>query len=365
MGKKEKGKKQAASNKEQRRDGRGQEQRVQPGLWDRFQARTDLALEERERFPGDGGEVAGVVLKEKERSGGFRLTEVTILDEEGARQMGKPAGVYLTLEAPLFFGREEKQLKAAAGETAALLGRLFSRHGIGKTRAPRLLVVGLGNPEATPDALGPMVLERLTMTRHLFFPGNGGNGEEPQGPMLSGIAPGVMAKTGMETAEIIRGIVRETQPDAVLAVDALAARSAGRLGNTIQLSDTGIHPGSGVGNHRSSLTEETLGVPVFALGAPTVVGAASIVNDTIDAMVAVLKENTSLRDYGKAVEAMEPEKQYQLIREILEPRLGPMYVTPHDIDFRVELLSRVISEGIQKAVFALSGCDEKKKRGIK
>ena len=109
---------------------------MQPGLWDRFQARTDLALEERERFPGDGGEVTGVVLKEKERSGGFRLTEVTILDEEGARQMGKPAGVYLTLEAPLFFGREEKQLKAAAGETAALLGRLFSRHGIGKTKAP-------------------------------------------------------------------------------------------------------------------------------------------------------------------------------------------------------------------------------------
>ena len=169
MGKKEKGKKQAASNKEQRRDGRGREQRMQPGLRDWFQARTDLALEERERFPGDGGEVAGVVLKEKERSGGFRLTEVTILDEEGARQMGKPAGVYLTLEAPLFFGREEKRLKAAAGETAALLGRLFSRHGIGRTRAPRLLVVGLGNPEATPDALGPMVLERLTMTRHLFF----------------------------------------------------------------------------------------------------------------------------------------------------------------------------------------------------
>ena len=103
---------------------------MQPGLRDWFQARTDLALEERERFPGDGGEVAGVVLKEKERSGGFRLTEVTILDEEGARQMGKPAGVYLTLEAPLFFGREEKQLKAAAGETAALLGRLFSRHAL-------------------------------------------------------------------------------------------------------------------------------------------------------------------------------------------------------------------------------------------
>ena len=114
MGKKEKGKKQAASNKEQRRDGRGREQRMQPGLRDWFQARTDLALEERERFPGDGGEVAGVVLKEKERSGGFRLTEVTILDEEGARQMGKPAGVYLTLEAPLFFGREEKRLRNSA-----------------------------------------------------------------------------------------------------------------------------------------------------------------------------------------------------------------------------------------------------------
>ena len=170
-------------------------------------------------------------------------------------------------------------------------------------------MIGLGNKEATPDALGPMVLGNLEVTRHLsmeygreFCARNGY-------PILSGLVPGVMAQTGMETAEIIHGVVKETGPDALIVVDALAARSARRLGTTIQLSDTGIHPGSGVGNHRNGLTEELLHIPVLAIGVPTV------------------------------------------IREILEPELGPMYVTPHDIDERVKVLSYTISEAIHEALF--------------
>ena len=146
-----------------------------------------------------------------------------------------------------------------------------------------------------------------------------------------GIIPGVMAQTGMETAEILKGVIAETRPDAVLAVDALAARSVRRLGVTIQLSDAGIHPGSGVGNHRNSLTRETLGVPVIAIGVPTVVGAAAIVHDTVGALVAALKEGGEA-GYGDMVEHMDGRDQYQLIREVLEPQIGPMYVTPHNID---------------------------------
>lgn len=317
---------------------------------DRLEVRTDLAMEERESFPGDGGEIPGVILTEKERNGGIRLTEVEILDERGAGKMRKPVGAYLTLEAPgLADGQGEKQ---AAKELADLIRKLLVRHQIGEEKRPRILVVGLGNPDATPDALGPMVMERLPMTRHLVLEYGAESGGGNESPMISGISPGVMAKTGMETAEIIRGIVKETRPDAVLAVDALAARSVHRLGVTIQLSDTGIHPGSGVGNHRNSLTEESLGIPVLALGAPTVVGAAAIVYDTVDALEEVLKASGSLEGYGEAIGAMGPEEQYELIREILEPRLGPMYVTPHDIDARVEILSGVISQAIQEALFS-------------
>lgn len=317
---------------------------------DRLEVRTDLAMEERESFPGDGGEIPGVILTEKERNGGIRLTEVEILDERGAGKMRKPVGAYLTLEAPgLADGQGEKQ---AAKELADLIRKLLVRHQIGEEKRPRILVVGLGNPDATPDALGPMVMERLPMTRHLVLEFGAESGGGNESPMISGISPGVMAKTGMETAEIIRGIVKETRPDAVLAVDALAARSVHRLGVTIQLSDTGIHPGSGVGNHRNSLTEESLGIPVLALGAPTVVGAAAIVYDTVDALEEVLKASGSLEGYGEAIGAMGPEEQYELIREILEPRLGPMYVTPHDIDARVEILSGVISQAIQEALFS-------------
>ena len=318
---------------------------------DRLEVRTDLAMEERESFPGDGGEIPGVILTEKERNGGIRLTEVEILDERGAGRMRKPVGAYLTLEAPgLADGQSEQQ--EAAKELAGLIRKLLARHQIGEKERPRILVVGLGNPDATPDALGPMVMERLPMTRHLVLTCGAEYDEEGEYPMISGISPGVMAKTGMETAEIIRGIVKETRPDAVLAVDALAARSVRRLGVTIQLSDTGIHPGSGVGNHRNSLTEESLGIPVLALGAPTVVGAAAIVYDAVDALEEVLKASSSLKGYGDTIGAMGPEEQYELIREILEPRLGPMYVTPHDIDARVEILSGVISQAIQEALFS-------------
>ena len=216
---------------------------------------------------------------------------------------------------------------------------------------PSVLVVGLGNRSVTPDSLGPRVLGNLQVTRHL----DGQYGDtflkDRSLPAISGIAPGVMAQTGMETAEILKGIIGQTHPDLIIAIDALAARSVHRLGTTIQLTDTGIHPGSGVGNHRHSLTKESLGVPVLAIGVPTVVGAAAIVHDTVSALVRVLSENENTKGTGSWIEDMDSEEQYQLIRELLEPEFGPLYVTPPDIDQSVKQLSFTISEGIHQAVF--------------
>ena len=217
-----------------------------------------------------------------------------------------------------------------------------------------MLVVGLGNPSVTPDSLGPRVLNNLQVTRHL----TGEYGEDflkkRDLPAISGIIPGVMAQTGMETAEILKGIIHQTRPQMLIVIDALAARSVRRLGTTIQLTDTGIHPGSGVGNHRHSLTKDSLGIPVLAIGVPTVVGAAAIVHDTVGALVAALKEGGGA-GYGDMVEHMDGRDQYQLIREVLEPQIGPMYVTPHNIDERVENLSFTISEAIHMALFGGNG----------
>ena len=306
-----------------------------------FQIRTDLALEDKESFEGDGGEIPGVVLKERTRKeGAVRMTEVKILNAQGARAMGKPEGTYLTLEADELQTPDEDCHSRVVDELAMQLNELMKRAGWEKKENPSLLVVGLGNQSVTPDSLGPRTVGNLRVTGHLLADRT--EKKQPY-PCLCAIAPGVMAQTGMETAQILHGIIGETSPDLVIAIDALAARSVRRLCTTIQLTDTGIHPGSGVGNHRHSLTKESLGVPVIAIGVPTVVGAAAIGPDT--------KE--SAKGTGSWIRQMDTEGQYELIRELLEPEFGPMYVTPPDIDQSVQQLSFTISEGIHRAVFEL------------
>ncbi len=315
----------------------------------RFEIRTDLALEEQERFQGDGGEIRGVELHEWERKQeGIHLTEVIIKNKEGAQAMGKPVGRYVTLEAPGLAEKDDDFHKEVTKVLAEQILELLKLH---RVDDKPILVVGLGNPEATPDALGPKVLEHLQVTRQLSLEYGKEFCEKHGYPILSGLTPGVMAQTGMETSEIIGGVIKETRPGAVIVVDALAARSVQRLGVTIQLSDTGIHPGSGVGNHRNGLTEESLGIPVLAIGIPTVVGAAAIVHDTVEAMVEALKRESSTENLGTYMEEMSSEEQYALIRELLEPKFGPMYVTPHNIDERVEMLSFTVSEAIHEALF--------------
>lgn len=365
-----------------------------------FVVRTDLAIEERERVWESGSEIAGVRMREWEAADArIRVTEVLVCDERGEEALGKPVGVYLTLDAPSLAKKDEDYHREVSEELSGLLRGMFVDHGLEAERMERpvrTLVVGLGNPEATPDALGPKVLEHLQATRHLAMEYGTDFCWKHGYPILSGITPGVMAQTGMETAEIVKGIVRETEPDAVIVVDALAARSAGRLGVTVQLADTGIRPGSGVGNHRSGLTEETLGIPVFAIGIPLVVGAAAIVYDTVGAMTEVLRERVECgsgdeekgtkkektkkeaikteeteedketrknggkwtkeeprrREEKRTIpEMLRVEEAFELVKELLKPDLGPMYVTPHDIDERVDFLSYTISEAIHGALF--------------
>lgn len=318
-----------------------------------MELRTDLALEEKERFPGDGGEISGVSLREwHQRGEQIKISEVRILNERGAKAMGKEMGVYLTVEAQGVEKKGEEFRKELAGELADQIRKLIDgngKSGPGKESWPeRVLVVGLGNLYVTPDSLGPRVLQHLQVTRH--YDGQYGEGflKEQGMAAISAIAPGVMAQTGMETAEILKGVVEETGPELVVAIDALAARSVHRLGCTIQLSDTGIRPGSGVGNHRSGLTKETLGVPVLAVGVPTVVGAAAIVQDTIGAMVKALEMGKDTRGAGGYLNSLGPEEQYALIRELLEPEFGPMFVTPPDIEERVEQLSHVIGSALER-----------------
>lgn len=314
--------------------------------WNLWNVRTDLALEAHERFPGDGGEISGVSLQVYEKpDAGITVTEVEILNEEGAEAMGKPIGMYITLEAYGLVKKDEEIHSEVSVVLADQIKKLMRRHSVEPENAPSVLVVGLGNMEATPDSLGPRVMENLQVTRQLSLKYGKKFCMQNGYPVLSGLTPGVMAQTGMETAEIVRGVVEQIRPALILAVDALAARSARRLGVTIQLSDTGIHPGSGVGNYRNGLTENELQVPVLALGIPTVISAASMVHDTIGVIMEKLKQEENTDAEGTE------EEVYERIREILEPELGPMYVTPHDMDERVKNLSYTISEAIHEALF--------------
>lgn len=282
---------------------------------EQFQVRTDLALEARERYEEDV-EIRGVSVEETyDEKRDIRATTVRIESENGAKAMGKPIGVYITLEAPKLSEPDKDYHREVSEALAVYLQEL-----LGTKEERSVLVVGLGNREVTPDALGPEVVGNLRITRHVVKEYGTAAFEKETVHMVSGLVPGVMAQTGMETLEIVRGVVEETQPDVVVAIDALAARSSKRLNRTIQISDAGIHPGSGVGNHRHSLTRETIGVPVVAIGVPTVVDAATIVYDAV-------------RD-----------------RNAVPPGLNSMFVTPKDIDETIKHLSFTISEALNIAL---------------
>ena len=252
---------------------------------EKYSIRTDLALEQKERFEADNVEISGVVLEEnydEERE--IKITTVKIETENGAKTMGKPVGTYITIEAPNMAIPDEGYHEEISRELSKFLKTLLKK----EKGDYSVLVVGLGNRQVTPDALGPYVADNLNVTRHIIKEyGKYAMGEEKV-HLVSAVVPGVTGQTGMETVEIVKGIVQETKPDFIVAIDALAARNSKRLNRTIQIADTGIHPGSGVGNQRNAINRETVGVPVIAIGVPTVVDAATIVNDAMENLLAAL-----------------------------------------------------------------------------
>lgn len=311
-----------------------------------YSVRTDLALEEKERFESDDVEIQGVVLEEDyDEEQELKVTRVEIRTENGAKAMGKPVGTYLTLETPNLEIPDEETHMNISARLCGYIGELIRKNTEEKDDLS-VLVVGLGNRNVTPDALGPYVADHLSVTRHIVKEyGKYAMGVD-HANLISAIVPGVMGQTGMESTEIVRGIVNEIHPDLVIAVDALAARNSKRLNRTVQIADTGIHPGSGVGNHRSGLTEETLGVPVIGIGVPTVVDAATIVNDTMENFIAALETSDSLKGVGEVLRSYNAGEKYEFVKELIAPHLNGMFVTPKDVDEMIHHISHTISEAL-------------------
>lgn len=291
--------------------------------------RTDLALEVRESFEDDDVEIKGVVLEEdylKEKD--MKITTVIIKDEQGAKAMRKPMGTYITIEAQKLSEKDDEYHSSISEEIGKYIKKL-----IGEEKDKGVMVVGLGNREVTPDALGPWVVDNLFVTRHLIKEYGEEFQERNKLTCVSALAPGVMAQTGMEAVEIIRGIMKETKPSVVLAIDALASRSVHRVNTTIQISDTGISPGSGIGNNRMALNEDSLGVKVVALGVPTVVDAATIIRDSMENM---------LNSQGFS----QNEVQSFFSEVTNQESFHNMFVTPKNIDESMKCISFTISEAI-------------------
>ena len=307
-----------------------------------YQVRTDLALETKEKFEEDNVEIKGVRLEKEELFGDIQIVRVVIETENGAKAMGKPKGTYITLEAPNMLDEDEDYHREISVQLARTLKSLLPE----EREDMSVLVVGLGNREVTPDALGPYVVDNIMITRHIIKEFGSYAFGEHQTSRISGIVPGVMAQTGMESGEIIKGVAEETNPDCIIVIDALAARSTRRLNRTIQITDTGINPGSGVGNHRHAINQKTVGVPVIAIGIPTVVDAATIVTDTMSDLIAAMAESSRLKGLGGSLEGLDEVEKYELIRELLSPHLNAFFVTPKDIDEAVKRLSYTISEGL-------------------
>ena len=298
-------------------------------MMENYRIRTDLALETTERFKEEQVEIRGVVIQEKyDKERDIKTTVVKIETENGAKAMGRPQGTYITLEAPNLSVPDEDYHREISREIAHHLRSLLDL-----SRELSVLVVGLGNQEITADSLGPQVVSQLKMTRHIIREYGVYNMGGEKMHRTSGIVPGVMAQTGMETLEIIQGVVSETNPDVVIAIDALAARSTRRLARTIQITDTGITPGSGVGNHREGINEENLQVKVIGIGVPTVVDAATIVHDSMAHLLEVLDET----------------EQKEFLEEMISPHLHSLFVTPKDVDETVRRMSFTLSEGLNIA----------------
>jgi len=315
-----------------------------------IEKRTDLAIEARESFPEDNVEIEGVILNDKViQKGHIRINTVNITNENGAKWMKKPVGNYVTIEftdkSMYMDDKDTKKFENKVKETICNILTEMVNEKLEKIRETEekvtdicqekkktFMVTGLGNRFATPDAIGPVVMEKIMVNRHMVRE----FGEEvlQNDKIVCAITPGVMAQTGMDTYEVLDGLVENIKPDFILVVDALASRSIGRLCRTIQITDTGISPGAGIGNNRQKINEETIKVPVIAIGVPTVVDASVIVSECIE---------ETLEKQGFS------DTEIQIFLEsIAGSSTKNLFVTPKDIDEQVCWIGGLVSGGINK-----------------
>ncbi len=315
-----------------------------------FSVRTDLAIEAAALYNKTKQETSkldGVAVKTTQENT-ITITRVEVTNQAGAKAVGKPIGTYITIESPNLRENDEEAFE----QTGILLSRELKTV-LHLKKNSTVLVVGLGNRDVTPDALGPKVVANLLVTRHLFeyIPDKL---DENLRPMCA-VSPGVLGTTGIETSEMIKGITDKVKPDVIIAIDALASRKTDRISTTIQIADTGITPGSGIGNKRKGLNQDYLGVPVIAVGVPTVVDAATVANDAIELLIANINAHAS---EGSAIKKLasgfDMEHRYPLIKEVLSPYVGDLIVTPKEVDGIIEEVSKVIANGINDAVLGQS-----------
>ena len=315
-----------------------------------YPIRTDLALESQERLKKDHRQVKGVRLEEEKKDNGVVISTVFIDTENAAKAMGRPRGTYVTIEAPEMIEEDAGYHRDISVELAQILRQMVSLHDqkvsddLEEGMDVSVLIAGLGNREVTPDALGPKVVDHLFITRHIINEFGHYAFSDEKTRRIRGIVPGGMAQTGRGGGEILRATFRGREPDFIITVDALAARNVKRLNRTIQLTDTGITPGSGIGNHRNALNQESLGIPVISLGVPTVVNAATIVADAMNDLIeAETGSNADLKN-------LDEHERQELARELLSPQLNGLFVTPKNIDDSIKQLSFLISEGLNIAL---------------
>lgn len=308
-----------------------------------FDFRTDLAIERNDIYKKQNNleQVEGIEVEEEQKQG-VKISRVNVVNENGEKAIGKPIGTYTTIDIDKMKAITDERVEEISGIVADELRPIISKH-IGDTED--ILIVGLGNIYVTPDALGPKVVPEIEVTRHIleYMPKLMPEDTRP----VSAISPGVLGITGIETMEILKGIVDNIKPKMLIVIDALASKSVERISSSIQIADTGIVPGAGVNNTRKEISEKTLGVPVIALGIPTVVDLASITNDCIDIFINNLQQKAMSNE---ALNELKTKDNYEEIKEALNVGEYNMIVTPKEIDELIENMKDVVSKGINMAL---------------
>lgn len=307
--------------------------------------RTDLASERRDIYRKANSidkEIEGVEATKESINENISVERVKITSKQGEQALGKPIGNYITIDIKKLKIAQEEDIEKSSQILSEELKKILNIH-IDNTG--EILIIGLGNIYVTPDALGPKVVNEIEVTRHIikYLPQYVEEGTR----MVSAMSPGVLGTTGIETVEIIKGIVDNIHPKLVIVIDALASRSIERISSTIQLSDTGIIPGAGVGNKRSEISKDTIGIPVIAIGIPTVVETAVLVNDSLDLFITKLQNDAKSNEY---LNQLKEQDNYNEIKEALIPKDYNLIVTPKEIDDLIENMSQVVSKGINMSM---------------